>query len=92
MAKRIDRELRKGESVEVSITDEWWVSAEVISDMETRVSVKLLQPILWVERQTVIQTPLLWFLKPKIKEIIKSQRVETMTVSCLLVRGVNVKK
>ncbi|MDO8604167.1 MAG: hypothetical protein Q7K40_02055 [bacterium] len=86
MGKRIERTLEKGEIVEVSVADDRWVPAEVISDMETRVSVKLLKPIIWVERHTVTKVPWLGFLKPKTTETVTSKYIKTMTVSCLLVR------
>ena len=82
----IDRELQKGEIVEVSVADDRWVLAEVLSDMETRVSIKLLQPIVWVEDVTITNVPWFRFLKPKVVHTTTSKWVETMTVSCLHVR------
>lgn len=86
MPRRIDRSLEKGELVEVSVADDRWVPAEVISDAETRVSVKLLQPVVWVKENTTIQIPWLRFLNPKITRTVTSKYVETMTVSVKLVR------
>lgn len=86
MHEQIDRELKRGELVEVSITDDRWVLAEVISDMETRVSVRLCDPIVWVENDTVVEKCWFSFLKPRVTKTSSSKYVETMTVSCLLVR------
>ncbi|OHA79114.1 MAG: hypothetical protein A2747_01260 [Candidatus Yonathbacteria bacterium RIFCSPHIGHO2_01_FULL_44_41] len=82
----IDRTLEKGELVEVSVADDCWVPAEVISDMETRVSVKLLRPVVWVERHTIVEVRWLGLLKSKITKTITSKYVDKITVSCLLIR------
>lgn len=78
--------LQKGEIVEVSIADNHWVRAEVISDRETKVYVRLLNPIIWVEQHTIIEVPWLRFLKRRTTETTTSRYVETMTLSCSLVR------
>lgn len=64
----IDEELKPGERVEVEISPRVWVPATVISDMETRVGVKLDTPVIIVEQTRIktVQKPvgfLSWFKK-----------------------------
>lgn len=76
----------KGDLVEVAITDDNWVEATVISDQETRVSVKLLIPVIWVEKTTIIKKSF-FGLRTKTNTSEMSKFVETMTFSIRLVRN-----
>lgn len=84
MADKFDG-YKEGDLVEVAITDNSWVDATVISDQETRVSVRLLIPVIWVERTLTVTKSFLG-LRTRTNVSETSKLVETMTFSIRLVR------
>ncbi len=69
-------ELKSGELVEVEIAPGVWVPAIVVHDMETRVGVKLVTPVWYVQQKTtktVICAPWFFSLFFKDKEEVKEE-------------------
>ena len=79
----IDKDFKTGELVEVALTDNIWVAAEITSEMETRLGVRLLQPVVMVEK-TITVTGYWFWRKTTISET--SKYVEMMSLGKGFVR------
>jgi hypothetical protein len=80
-------DFEKGDGVQVELGG-IWVDAVVLSYTETRVSIRLLTPVLFIEKTRVIKKRYL-FAQDKVEESVTEKYVTSLTVGNSFVRKIN---